>query len=379
MKNYMVILTLAIISLGLICGGCGSRNAAEDEATEIQPPVEAAEPVKAEIEPVVDVKVESAAETKAEEPAAPARPTRTRGRGLYGEWQVKIDYNERQMESILLFSRNSEGNLIGQWISFRSMNELTDVTFEGGKLGFVQTYQGRDGQTRTSTFAGTVEEGKISGTVTSNRGEYKLTGQRSRRMPRVVGNWKMKMGDREFTSTLAVTADNDGKLAAKWQSERGEHEVTDVKYERRTLTFKRNSKMGDRQWESTFEGTVQGNVLTGVFKSERGEIVAEGKRIGAALIGNWNLEVTSERGSRQQRLKVNPDMSGMYGATPIEKINLEDSQVSFKIVLEFGDRKFEMDFAGKLEDSKLTGELTTSRGTQKVTGTKVVRRRRRTG
>ena len=72
-------------------------------------------------------------------------------------------------------------------------------------------------------------------------------------------------------------------------------------------------------------------------------------------------------------------MSGMYGATPIEKINLEDSQVSFKIVLEFGDRKFEMDFAGKLEDSKLTGELTTSRGTQKVTGTKVVRRRRRTG
>ncbi|MHC4949829.1 MAG: hypothetical protein ACYTEU_02410 [Planctomycetota bacterium] len=189
----------------------------------------------------------------------------------------------------------------------------------------------------------------------------------------------MKMGDREFTSTLAVTADNDGKLSAKWQSERGEHEVTDVKYERRTLTFKRNSKMGDRQWESTFEGTVQGNVLTGVFKSERGEIVAEGKRIGGALIGNWNLEVTSERGSRQQRLKVNPDMSGMYGATPIEKINLEDSQVSFKIVLEFGDRKFEMDFAGKLEDSKLTGELTTSRGTQKITGTKVVRRRRRTG
>ncbi|MHC4291804.1 MAG: hypothetical protein ACYSTR_06280 [Planctomycetota bacterium] len=379
MKNYMVILTLAVISLGLICGGCGSKKAAVDEPAAIQPSVKEAEPVAAAAEPATEVKVESAAEAKAEKPAAPARPTRTRGRGLYGEWQVKIDYNERQMESILLFSRNSEGNLTGKWISFRGMNELTNVTFEDGKLGFVQTYQGRDGQTRTSTFAGTVEEGKISGTVTSNRGEYKLTGQRSRRMPRVVGNWKMKMGDREFTSTLAVTADNDGKLSAKWQSERGEHEVTDVKYERRTLTFKRNSKMGDRQWESTFEGTVQGNVLTGVFKSERGEIVAEGKRIGGALIGNWNLEVTSERGSRQQRLKVNPDMSGMYGATPIEKINLEDSQVSFKIVLEFGDRKFEMDFAGKLEDSKLTGELTTSRGTQKITGTKVVRRRRRTG
>ena len=38
---------------------------------------------------------------------------------------------------------------------------------------------------------------------------------------------------------------------------------------------------------------------------------------------------------------------------------------------------FEMSFAGKLEDSKLIGELTTSRGSQKVTGTKVIRRFRR--
>ncbi len=116
-----------------------------------------------------------------------------------------------------------------------------------------------------------------------------------------------------------------------------------------------------------------------MIKSERGEITAEGKRIGAALIGNWNLEVTSERGSRKQRLKVNPDMSGLYGAIPIKKVNLKDGQVSFKIVLEFGERKFEMNFKGKLAESKLAGELTTSRGSQKVTGTKVVRTFRRRG
>ena len=57
--------------------------------------------------------------------------------------------------------------------------------------------------------------------------------------------------------------------------------------------------------------------------------------------------------------------------------NLEDGKVSFKIVLEFGDNKYEMDFAGKIEESKLTGELKTSRGTSKVTGTKVVRTYRR--
>ena len=91
----------------------------------------------------------------------------------------------------------------------------------------------------------------------------------------------------------------------------------------------------------------------------------------------WDLEVTSERGSRKQRLKVNPDMSGLYGSIAIEKVNLKGDEVSFKVALEFGERKFEMSFEGKLEGSKLTGELTTSRGNQKVTGTKVIRRRRR--
>ena len=70
-------------------------------------------------------------------------------------------------------------------------------------------------------------------------------------------------------------------------------------------------------------------------------------------------------------------MSGLYGSIAIEKVNLEGDEVSFKVALEFGERKFEMSFEGKLEESKLAGELTTSRGNQKVTGTKVIRRRRR--
>ncbi len=311
-----------------------------------------------------------------------AQPSRRGGRGLYGDWQVKVDFDGRQMDLILSFSRNREGKQIGHWISFRGLSELKDLKYEEGKLSFVRVRQNREGQSTTSKFTGTIKDEKLSGTLSSDRGEYKLEGKRSERISRAVGSWemKLKMGDREFTATLVVMTDKKGKLTAQWQSQRGEHEITDVVYKERKLTFKRKSKIQDRQWESTFEGTVQRNTLSGVIKSERGEIAAEGKRIGASLIGNWNLEVTSERGSRKQRLKVNPDMSGMYGSIPIKKVNLEGDKVSFKLVLEFGERKFEMSFEGKLKESKLTGELTTSRGSQKVTGTKVIRefRRRRT-
>jgi len=383
MKNYLTILAFAAISFCLIFSGCQSENVAEDELTSAQPSVEKAETVKAEVEPDAEVKVVSAVEAEAVvKVEAPTRPPRSRRRGLYGDWQVKVDYNGRQWESILSFSRDKDGNQIGHWINFWGLSELKDVKYEEGQLSFARVWSNREGKSTTSKFTGTVKDGKISGTTSSHRGEYKLEGKRSARIPRAVGNWemKLKMGERQFTSTLVVNADKEGKLTAQWQSQRGEHEITDVKYEQRKLTFKKKSKMKDRQWESTFEGTVRRDTLSGVFKSENGEITAEGKLIGACLIGNWNLEVTSERGSRKQRLKVNPDMSGMYGAIPIKKVHLEDNKVSFKAVLEFGERKYEMSFEGKMEESKLTGELTTSRGTRKVTGTKVVRtsRRRRT-
>ena len=313
-----------------------------------------------------------------------AQSSRSRGRGLYGDWLVKVDYDGRQFESILSFSRDTEGNQTGNWISFLGLSELKDIKYEEGQLSFAWSLRNRDGETSTSNFKGKIEEGKLSGTLSSDRGEFKLQGGRSPRVSRAVGSWAMKynIGDREITSTLVIKADKEGNLTGQWEGRRSKSEITDLQYERGNLTFKRKSTYQDRQRESAFEGTIRVDTLSGVMKSERGEIKVEGKLIGGSLIGTWNLEVTSEQwGTRKQRLRVNPDMSGLYGAIPVKKVNLEGNQVSFKIVLEFGDQRFEMDFEGKLDDSKLTGELTSERGSQKVKGTKVIRtfRRRSTG
>ncbi len=307
------------------------------------------------------------------------------GRGIYGDWrvkqQIKTESREWEAESILSFSRDSEGNITGQWISVWGVNELKDVKFEENKLSFTQVFRFGDNEL-IQNFMGTVEDGKLTGILSSDRGESKLEGQRSPRMPRAVGNWEMKfkIGDRDITTTLTVKAGKEGDLTAEWQSEWGEHKITDLQYERGKLTFKRESKFQDRQMESTFEGTIgRDNTITGVMKSEMGEVQVEGKLMGAALIGTWNLDIESERGPLKQRLRVNPDMSVLYGSTLIKKINLDGDKVSFKFVRTFGDREFETSFAGKVAESKLTGELTTSRGTRKITGTKVVstfRRRR---
>jgi hypothetical protein len=302
------------------------------------------------------------------------------GRGIFGDWQVKVPFGEREMNVILSFTRDAEGNWAGQWISAFGMNELKHVKFEDGTLRFVHTARFGDNEF-TSTFSGNVEDGKITGVLSSDRGESDVTGQRSPRMSPAAGRWelKYKVGDRDVTSMLVVTPDKEGQLQAKWESPYGEHEITGFTVERRTVSFKRKSKMQDREWESTFEGTLQGDTLTGTIKSEMGDIEVQGTRLGAPAIGTWNLDVTAEWGTIKQRLVVNPDMSALYGSLPIKKVELADGKLTFGMVVPFGDQEFKMDFAGKIDDTKLTGQMTTSRGTQEIKGTKVVRQRRRPG
>jgi hypothetical protein len=305
-----------------------------------------------------------------------AQQSRSRRGGLYGDWQIKMKFGEREMESILSFSRNQEGQYTGQWISFWGMNELKDVTFEDNKLSFTQVVRFGD-QEMTSKFTGTIEQGELAGLLVSDRGETEILGKRAPRTPRGVGSWEMKIkaGEREFTGTLMITADKEGNLRGMWKSDRGESEVSDVKYENRALTFTRVIQRENNRMEMAFEGTLGYNSLEGVFKSERGEATAEGTRIGASLIGTWNLDIESERGARKQRLRVNPDMSALYGSTVIKKVDLDGDKVSFKYTLQFGDQEYETSFEGKIAESKLSGELKTSRGTSKVTGTRRTFRR----
>jgi hypothetical protein len=300
---------------------------------------------------------------------------------MWGDWDLKVKFGEWDMDIILSVSRDESGSLTGDWVSVWGVSRLEDFTFADGNLSFVQAGTFRDEPFR-NTFKGTVEEDELKGVLSGDRGDSDVSGKRRRRAPRAVGTWDLeyKVAGRDITSKLIITADDDRELSAQWTSEQAQVEVSDVEYERGTLTLKRKTIMGDREWESNFEGSMnrETGMLEGKITSEEREpIDVKGKRAGGALIGTWNLDVTGEQREFKQQLRVYPDMSGHYGTLAVDKIELKDDTVSFESEWEFGDRTFEMQFKGKLADDKLTGQMTTSRGTQKVEGTKVVRRFRR--
>jgi hypothetical protein len=290
--------------------------------------------------------------------------------GLYGDWRIKMKFGDNEFESILYFSRNQEG-YTGQWVTSFGMNELKDVKFEDNKLSFTQVMRFGD-QEYTSKFNGKIEKSELSGLLVSDRGETEVNGKRAARPSRLVGSWEMKttIGETERPGTLTITADKEGNLSGVWSSQRGEGKLEDVKYADRKLTFKRVIQRDDGPMEITFEGTLGYTTLEGTFKSDWGEAPTKGTRVGALAIGTWNLDVESESRTYKQRLRVNSDLSALYGSTVIKKVNLDGDKLSFKYTGQWRDQEFEVSFAGKIADSKITGEVKTSRGTSKVKGTK---------
>jgi hypothetical protein len=308
-------------------------------------------------------------------PVTAAEPAK---QDIVGQWRLKgTSPDGPLMEAVMTISKDKDGKLVGKWLSFFGPADLKEVKFEGGKLTFVQTASFR-GEQFTSNFSGTLKDGKLTGTLSGDRGDINMEGVLMQPKPAMVGVWEItvKRTDRESTATLTLKADKDGKLSGTWKSQRGESEISDVNFKDDKLTFKRQMQTQDQQQaQSTYELTVKSDTMTGKSSSPRGEAVLRGKRAISPVVGMWELTLTSERGERKQLLTIYADMTALYGPSEPDKFTVEGNNVSFKMTRTFGERTIEMEFKGAVEGDKMTGQMTgagpNGPTTQTVTGKKI--------
>lgn len=295
--------------------------------------------------------------------------------GITGDWEITMDFDGWQAFAKLSISKKADGTLAGKW----GESELSDIKFDAPKLTFVRTVKMQD-QEFEMTYEGTLKDGKLTGQISSDRGEFSANGARIKPRPAILGEWGVKLmfQEREFEAKLSISQKPDGTLAGDWISQWGEHVVSDVKFQDGKLTFARKSKFGDRELESTYEGTLKGHMLTGKIKSEMGEMVANGQRAGAALVGKWELRTTSDRGTFTNTLTVYGDMTGRYeffadmeSPVKIKDLKLEGSSAAFNMDMGSADQPFQMEFKGTLDGATLNGQFTSSRGDTTVTGKKM--------
>jgi hypothetical protein len=291
---------------------------------------------------------------------------------ITGNWDMAMEFGGRQSFATLSITKSPDGTLAGKW----GRDPVSNLKFDGQKLTFERTVRFGDNEF-TLDYAGTLKDGKLIGTLSSDQGEFPANGTKIKPMPPVVGVWDLayQIGDRDVTAKLTVSQKPDGTLDAKWASQMGESAISNVKFQDGKLTFDRTVKFNDQELKMTFEGTVQGDKLTGVSKSDMGEIEVTGTRFGAAIIGKWALTTDTDQGPRESTLTVFPDLTARQeffgGETPVKNFKFEGNQVTYSLELGFGDQTFVIDYKLKLQDGTLTGESSSDRGTNKMTGKKI--------
>jgi hypothetical protein len=202
---------------------------------------------------------------------------------VVGEWEFKSKFEGRSSEATMTIKKTTEGKYEGTWSSQFGESTLSDITFDKGKLAFVQTsdFGGREMKT---TYEAKVEGAKLTGTGKGRFGEFTIDGTLKGEPNTIVGEWQLNVTvpPREIVDKLAITKDTNGVLEGKWTGQRGESTISNMKLEGNKLTFTRKSKMGEMEFEMTYEGTVEGDQIKGAFKSDFGEREANATRVSAA-------------------------------------------------------------------------------------------------
>jgi len=207
--------------------------------------------------------------------------------GIEGTWEFKSRMPEWKSEATMTIVKGDDGKLTGTWSSQFGEGTLSDIAFDKGELKFILTND-FGGQEMKTSYEVKVDGTKFNGKGKNQFGESSVEGQLQGEAKGgtevIAGTWDINITvpAREITDKLVITKNADGTLAGKWTAQRGENTISNIKFEAGKLTFTRSGKIGPMEFTSTYEGTVEGDSLKGVFHSDFGDREANAMRISSA-------------------------------------------------------------------------------------------------
>jgi len=295
-----------------------------------------------------------------------------------GQWDMQYKIGDRDVTGRLAISQKADGSLEGKWTSERGESTISNVKSQDGKLTFDRT-SSFNGNEFKSSFEGTVQNDRLTGTFKSERGEIAAAGQRFGAM--VIGTWELTITSDRGTLPGKLVVHPD--LTGRYDFFGGEIPTKSLKLEGEQLAFAVEIGFGDQVSEMTFKGKVDSKALKGQATSSFGTAEVTGKKMDAAqpqkaagLVGTWEFTREAQDGTKRvNTLTIKPDMTATYKGRdtefPVTNLVVSGDQVSFKVTMKYNDTEVPMEFKGKLDGATLKGEFLTSRGAREALGKKV--------
>jgi len=293
---------------------------------------------------------------------------------IVGKWAFELRLGHQKMLGRLSINEKKDGLLTGKWCD----ELLSSIDFKDGVLTFTRKTKTSD-QEFVMTYEGRLNGDTLQGTFSSAQGDMQVAAKRVTPLSPAVGRWdfSLRFGEESVQTALIVAQRENGVLEGKWESPRGEHEVSNVCYANGRLKFSRLTRFGEREIATTFEGILKGDTLTGKIKSNMGEIEADASRFGADLIGTWRFTTSTDQGEERIILaRFLPDMSGwinFIGAEiPMDNLMFVGNNITCSWRLNYGDQNKNGEFKGTLYGKSIVATASGYWGTSKLKGKKIL-------
>lgn len=281
-----------------------------------------------------------------------------------GDWDIEIDMGGSPMMASLTVMKNDDGTYSGTLNS--PMGELTlenVVYVPGESLSFNETVG--EGETAMEfKFEGLFSgPDNFEGFLESAMGSMTVKGKRAALESPIAGTWKITSESPIGTLERDLVVYKSGK--AKYVTEEQSFTVENLTVEANAVKFDVTLEIQGQELPLAFEGTYDGDSLTGQFLMD-GNAVSEvsGTKAPAtgleSVEGDWEIRADTPLGELVANLTLADDASKLStdeGESEVTNLQIDSDFVQFDVTVIFEGGEYEVTFEGYNKGDTLDGDF----------------------
>lgn len=284
--------------------------------------------------------------------------------GPEGDWDIEIDMGGTPMAATLVVIKAEDGTYSGMLKSPMGDLTLEHVLYTPGESLSFDEKIGEGDAAMEFKFEGKFSDpDTFEGILESSMGPMGVKGTRAVFESPLAGVWKITSESQLGTLERDLVVYKSG--SAKYVTEEESFKVTDLNVDGDAVTFDVTLDIQGQEMTLSFEGTYEGDSLTGQFMAD-GSAVAEvsGTKAPdaglAAILGEWEMRADTPLGELVAKMTFGEESSTLVtdeGESEITNLSMDVDYVEFDVTVIFEGGEYEVTFEGHAKGETLEGDF----------------------
>lgn len=281
-----------------------------------------------------------------------------------GDWDIEIDMGGAPMAATLTVTKNDDGSYSGMLNSPMGNLTLEHVIYSPGESLSFNESVGEGDTAMEFKFEGKFTgPDSFEGVLESAMGPMPVKGTRASSESPMAGIWKVTSESQLGTLERDLIVYKSGQ--AKYVTEEQAFTVTDLTADGSAVTFDVALDIQGQEMALSFEGTQDGDSLSGVFNADGSEVAQvtgtrEPKPTIASVAGTWDILADTPLGELVAKLTLaesGSNLSTDEGESEVTNLDFDANLVIFDVTVLFEGGEYDVTFEGVNNGNTLDGDF----------------------